>query len=82
MGYYATLAGLVSRTVVLVPWTTPPLIGPYLSTAGDWRAVVLQVVILAVGVALYLPFMKISERVAAKQAEQLHAEEAAGAAKA
>lgn len=77
MGYYATLLGIVSKTVVLVPWTTPPLIGPYLSTAGDWRAVVLQVVILAIGVVLYLPFMKISERVAAKQAEQLHAEQSA-----
>lgn len=76
MGYYATLLGWVSRTVVLVPWTTPPLIGPYLSTAGDWRAVILQIVILAIGVVLYLPFMKISERVAATQAEMNREKEA------
>ncbi len=70
MGYFATLWGWVSRTVVLVPWTTPPLIGPYLSTAGDWRAVILQILIIVVGVFLYLPFLKISERVSEIQAEE------------
>lgn len=70
MGYFATLRGWVSRTVVLVPWTTPPLIGPYLSTAGDWRAVILQILIIVVGVFLYLPFLKVSERVSEIQAEE------------
>ncbi|WP_203663349.1 PTS sugar transporter subunit IIC [Lacticaseibacillus sp. 53-4] len=69
IGYYATAAGLISRMVVLVPWTTPPVIGPWLATAGDWRAVVVQIIVIAVGVLLYLPFMKISERVAAQEAK-------------
>ncbi|WP_196246221.1 PTS sugar transporter subunit IIC [Lacticaseibacillus zhaodongensis] len=69
IGYFATAWGLVSRTVVLVPWVTPPLIGPYLATAGDWRSVVLQALVIIGGVFLYLPFMRISERVAKKQAE-------------
>lgn len=70
IGYFATAWGWMSRTVVLVPWTTPPLIGPYLATAGDWRAPVVQLFIIIVGVAFYLPFMKISERVAAVQAQE------------
>ena len=70
IGYFATLWGWVSRTVVLVPWTTPPLIGPYLSTAGDWRSVILQLIVIIIGVFLYLPFLKISEQVARIQAEE------------
>lgn len=69
IAYGATAIGLVSRTVVLVPWVTPPIISGYLATAGDWRASVLQVFLLALGVIIYLPFLKISERVAIKQAE-------------
>ena len=36
--------GLVGRPVVGIPWTTPPVIGHYLVTGGDWRAAVLGVV--------------------------------------
>lgn len=70
IGYFATAWGFVSRSVVLVPWTTPPLIGPYLATAGDWRSVFLQAAIIILGIFFYLPFLKISERVAQVQAEE------------
>lgn len=69
IAYFATSVGLVSKTVVLVPWITPPIISGWLSTAGDWRAPVLQVILIAIGVVVYLPFLKISERVSIKQAE-------------
>jgi PTS system cellobiose-specific IIC component len=32
--------GLVGRPVVGIPWTTPPIVGHYLATGGDWRAAV------------------------------------------
>ena len=70
IGYVATAMGLVSKTVMLVPWTTPPLIGPYLSTAGDWRSVVLQGALIILAVFIYQPFLRMSERVAQVQAEQ------------
>ena len=69
MGYFATVIGLVDKTVVHIPWTTPPIISGYLATAGDWRASVLQVLIIIVLIFLYLPFLKISERVAKANAE-------------
>lgn len=69
VGYMATALGIISKTVMLVPWTTPPLLGPYISTAGDWRAVVLQAVLIILGVFIYLPFLKVSERVAIQEAE-------------
>src|SRR5699024_907147 len=70
IAYFATAVGLVSKTVVLVPWITPPIISGYLATAGDWRASVLQLFLLALGVVIYLPFLKISEAVLHKQAAQ------------
>jgi PTS system cellobiose-specific IIC component len=53
----------------MVPWTTPVFMSGFLATAGDWRAVVLQAVLVVLGVLIYLPFMKVHERVQAQQAE-------------
>lgn len=68
IAYFFTAIGFMNRVVVMVPWPTPPLLSAYLSTAGDWRAVVVQLLIIVEGVLFYLPFMKISERVQAKAA--------------
>jgi len=67
--YFVTAAGLMNRTVALVPWTTPPLLNGFLATGGDWRAIVVQLIIITGGVFLYLPFMKISEKTALKVME-------------
>ncbi|MBM6614478.1 PTS sugar transporter subunit IIC [Desemzia sp. RIT804] len=76
IAYFATALGLMNPTVVYTPWTTPPLISAYLATAGDWRAVVVQLVIIVVGILLYIPFMKISERAARITAEKQQQEAA------
>lgn len=66
--YFATTAGLINPCVVMVPWTTPVFLSGFLATAGDFRAVILQVVLVVLGVLIYLPFMKVHERVQAQQA--------------
>ncbi|MBK7107012.1 MAG: PTS sugar transporter subunit IIC [Ignavibacteriae bacterium] len=53
---------LISRPVINVPWTTPPIIGHYLVSGGDWRAAVWGVVSLLIAMAVYFPFAKIAER--------------------
>ncbi|WP_257637898.1 hypothetical protein [Oenococcus oeni] len=40
----------------------------YLATAGDWRAAIVHIQIIRIGVLFYLPFMQISERVMAREA--------------
>ncbi len=40
IGCFATLTGFAGKAVVMVPWTTPPLINAWLSTAGSMGAVV------------------------------------------
>jgi PTS system cellobiose-specific IIC component len=55
-------AGLIGRPYVNVPWTTPPIIGHYLVTGGDWRAAVWGVVSLGLAMLVYLPFARTLER--------------------
>ncbi|WP_455387129.1 PTS sugar transporter subunit IIC [Lactiplantibacillus pentosus] len=62
IAYFATAAGLVARTSVLTPWTTPTIISGYLSTNGDWRASVLQIILIAIGTLIYLPFVRFANR--------------------
>ena len=60
--------------MVYIPWTTPPLVNAYLATAGDFRAVIVQLIIIAIGVLLYLPFVKINDKIMEKQMEQSNEE--------
>lgn len=62
IAYIATSIGMVNPTYVMVPWTLPAPIGAYLSTGGDWRAVVLVLVNLALSVLIYLPFFKMYDK--------------------
>ena len=66
IAYAATSLNLMNRCVVYIPWTTPPLLSGYLATAGDWRAVVVQALILVLGVLIYMPFVKINDIVMEK----------------
>lgn len=74
ISYLATSVGFISPCVSLVPWTTPPLISAFLATAGDWRAVVVQAIVIVIGVLIYIPFVKINDKVLAKQSEANHTE--------
>ena len=58
--------GLIQRPFVNVPWTTPPIIGHYLVTGGDWRAAAWGVVSLAIAVVVYYPFARAAERARAQ----------------
>ncbi len=54
--------GVIHKPFVNVPWTTPPIIGHYLVSGGDWRAAVWGVISIALAMAVYYPFAKIAER--------------------
>jgi PTS system cellobiose-specific IIC component len=62
IGYFATAIGFAGKAVVMVPWTTPPLISGYLATAGSMGAVATQLICIAASVLIYLPFVKASNR--------------------
>ena len=54
--------GLIQKPFVNVPWTTPPIIGHYLVTGGDWRAAVWGVLSILLAMIVYYPFAKTAER--------------------
>ena len=74
IGYFATAVGFIKPLTVLIPWTTPPLLSGYLASSGDFKVVLVQLVILTITTLFYLPFLKISERVSRQQAEQAQME--------
>jgi PTS system cellobiose-specific IIC component len=66
-------SGIIHKPLVNVPWTTPPIIGHYLVSGGDWKAAVWGALSILIAMAVYFPFAKVAER------QRLNAE-AAGAA--
>lgn len=53
---------VIHRPFVNVPWTTPPIIGHYLVTGGDWKAAVWGAVSIVLAMLVYLPFARLAER--------------------
>jgi cellobiose PTS system EIIC component len=54
--------GLIHRPFVAVPWTTPPIVGHYLVSGGDWRAAAWGAISIVIAMAVYYPFAKAAER--------------------
>jgi PTS system cellobiose-specific IIC component len=54
--------GVIQKPFVNVPWTTPPIIGHYLVSGGDWRAAVWGVLSILIAMVVYFPFAKAAER--------------------
>ncbi len=53
---------VIHRPFVNVPWTTPPIIGHYFMSGGDWKAAVWGVISILIAMAVYYPFAKFAER--------------------
>jgi PTS system cellobiose-specific IIC component len=53
---------VINKPFVNVPWTTPPIIGHYLVSGGDWRAAVWGVVSIVIACLVYFPFARAAER--------------------
>lgn len=62
IGYFAMKWGLADIPYINVPWTTPPIIGPFLATGGDFKTIILAVTMFVVGVSVYCPFILIANK--------------------
>lgn len=64
--YFTMAVGLVpAPNGVLLPWTTPPIIGGFL--VSGFRGAILQVVEIVISVLIYLPFIKVQDKEYLKQ---------------
>jgi PTS system cellobiose-specific IIC component len=61
-GFVLIKLGLVTAPYIQTPWTTPMFFNAYLSTGGDWRTVIAQVILMVVVSLIWYPFAKVWER--------------------
>lgn len=67
--YAAIYSGLVPHLVSEVNWTTPIFLSGYQAT-GSWAGAILQMVCLAVGVCIYMPFIRLYEEQSVRKMER------------
>lgn len=60
IGYVMTAIGFAGYTVIMIPWTTPPILSAYIATAGSIGAVITQIICIGVAVLIYAPFVKLA----------------------
>lgn len=60
--YGAVLLGWMPAVQQTVNWTTPVFFSGYLAT-GSWRGGAVQLVCVALGTLIYIPFIRLSERI-------------------
>jgi PTS system cellobiose-specific IIC component len=53
---------VIHKPFVNVPWTTPPIIGHYLVSGGDWKAAVWGAASIVIAMMVYFPFARAAER--------------------
>ena len=64
--YFSITAGFMAPfSAVQVPWTTPPIIAGFL--LNGWQGAVVQIVNLAMAIAVYLPFLKAQDNALLKE---------------
>lgn len=62
LAYGATIIGWMPVAQQSVGWTTPIFFSGYLST-GSWRGAAVQLVSVLLGTLIYIPFVRLSERI-------------------
>ncbi|ENH98023.1 PTS system cellobiose-specific transsporter subunit IIC [Gracilibacillus halophilus YIM-C55.5] len=61
--YFAMATGIVPKPAgIIVPWTTPPILGGFLATGNAWQGAVLQAFNLMVVCLIWWPFLKILDK--------------------
>lgn len=59
--------GWVTAPYVMIPMITPPILSGFLATGGDWRSIIVSLVVLVGAVLIWYPFIKAWERIRARQ---------------
>lgn len=73
VAYFATKSGIVPPATFIAPWTTPPIIGGFLTTQSVAGGVLAAVNVL-ISTVIYMPFVKISTLQQVKREEEAEAE--------
>ncbi len=69
VSYYAMAFGFVARPAYYIPSTVPLPLGAFLATK-DWRSIVLMLVNIAIGAAIYAPFVAAYDRTQSEHTDE------------
>ena len=69
IGYILVSSGFCPKIVLEVPWTMPPVIFGFLCTGANPMGAVSQLIVIALSVVIYTPFLIAYEKFQAKQSE-------------
>ncbi|MFR5479455.1 PTS sugar transporter subunit IIC [Catenibacterium sp.] len=70
VGYLLVSSGFCPKIVLEVPWTMPPVILGFLATGGSPMGAISQLIVVAISVVVYVPFLIAYEKFQAKQAAE------------
>ena len=70
VGYLLVSSGFCPKIVLEVPWTMPPVILGFLATGGHPMGAISQLIVVAISVVVYVPFLIAYEKFQAKQAAE------------
>jgi len=65
--WFMVRLGFVTAPYIMIPMITPPIIGGYLTTGGDWRAIPVTIIVLVGAAIIWYPFIKAWERIRAQE---------------
>jgi PTS system cellobiose-specific IIC component len=67
IAYFATAIGFLPAVQYVIPWTMPPILSGLMATGWAWQAPIIQLINLALSVVIYLPFVKVADRIEEKR---------------
>ncbi|AHH07500.1 PTS system, diacetylchitobiose-specific IIC component (plasmid) [Borrelia crocidurae DOU] len=67
IAYSLTYLGIIEKVRVLIPWTTPSILASFISTGLDFKALILSVILIILAMLMYLPFLKVYEKILLRQ---------------
>ena len=70
IGYILVSSGFCPKIVLEVPWTMPPVLFGFVATGGKPMGAIAQLIVLAVSVLVYIPFLIAYEKFQDKQAAE------------
>ena len=70
IGYLLVSSGFCPKIVLEVPWTMPPVILGFLATGGSPMGAISQLIVIAVSIVIYKPFLVAYEKYQAKQSAE------------
>jgi PTS system cellobiose-specific IIC component len=71
IAYSATAIGFLPAVKYIIPWTMPPIISGLMATGFAWQAPIIQLINLVISIVIYIPFVKISDRIEEKKEKGL-----------